>query len=319
MKKVLLFVLTLAIVAGAAFSVFAAENTTAQPEDCTCAMVRWNQRDTLPAEKKTVFETAREQLKDASPDGYLRWDFFYNNADGKCQKCDILLAPNVQTKAPGTCMTYQMELPKKTAIVLALAYENGAWVKKTAEYIDSGIVVRETADGPVAVFVTFGDKDSETIPHSVDSPTARGYLELMRAEGCPCRIVLWGQRDTLAADKKAAFEAAKESLKEAVPEGYACRDFVYHDMSDPCEKCDIDLLMKGTAKTAEEGEDNAWLRKNGEKVCAAYEVELSLDGVSSVAVKQYVNNAWVERDAFVSGNTVSVWDLVDGPVAIFMK
>lgn len=164
------------------------------------------------------------------------------------------------------------------------------------------------------VFSVFADNTQH-----VDSPTPPDYQLVSRSEGCTCHIVLWGQRNTLPAAKKAAFQAAKECLKDAVPEGYTCRDFVYQDASDGCGACNIDLLMNGTANTEQKDTDNAWVRMEDTKVCATYKVELSLDGVSDVAVKQYKDNTWVEREVHINESTVSILGIEDGPMAIFMK
>lgn len=137
--------------------------------------------------------------------------------------------------------------------------------------------------------------------------------------GCyDCKIVVWGQRDQLSAPKKEVFEAAKACLKEAVPEGFACRQLFYHEIEEKCTLCDLGLVMNGTQVTDEESVVE-WLRTNGAEVCAAYSVDMTMDGVADVVVKQYVNDAWVQNEIMVDGNNVVVKGVADAPVAIFMK
>lgn len=138
-------------------------------------------------------------------------------------------------------------------------------------------------------------------------------------KGCfDCKIVTWGQRDSLPGAKKDAFEAAKTKLKDAVPEGFACRQFVFHDVEDKCTNCTLQLMVKGTQVTDEESSVD-WTIDEAKNVCAAYSVDMTMEGVTDVAVKQYTNGEWVDVESSVNGNVIVLNAVADAPFAIFMK
>lgn len=141
-------------------------------------------------------------------------------------------------------------------------------------------------------------------------------------QGCyDCKIVSWSQRNVLSAEKLEIFKEAKEQLKDETPEDFTCRDYVYQDVNDDCTACDVGMLLVGTEGVDEETEAK-WVRDmKAQGVCSGYRVSLSVDGVSDVVVKQYINKEWVEKEVIVDldGNSVIIKGVVDGPVAIFMK
>lgn len=150
---------------------------------------------------------------------------------------------------------------------------------------------------------------------AAESPTAHNPEKISsKCDGCS--FVLWGQRFDLPEAKKAAFEAAKEALSEAVPEGYACRSIVYFDVEDDCAGCDVAMVMDGT-QVADAEMDVEWTKTTGKDVCCAYSVDMVMG--ESVIVMQYVDGEWAEGEVEVEGNVVTVKGMVDGPAAIFMK
>lgn len=154
---------------------------------------------------------------------------------------------------------------------------------------------------------------------AVGSPIVNPYKPVV-VEGvvCPCRIVLWSERDILSSEAKAAFEAAKETVKDVVPEGFACRDLVYHRDADQCAPCTVELFFSG-ASVADDAE-KAWNHSTADvNICEAYEVEMSIEGVTEVVIKQYENNEWVEKEVTLNGGVVTVKNIMDAPVAIFTK
>lgn len=167
----------------------------------------------------------------------------------------------------------------------------------------------------VPAFADTGRGDSPAAPTGPEQV----YTNTNEEGGCTdCSMVSWGQRDQLPADKKANFEAAKECLQDAVPEGFACRLFVYHDVEDNCAACNIGLELNGT-QVPEEDADVEWTRSSGEGVCSAYAVDMSMDGVTEVAAMQYVGGEWTECEVEVDGNCITVKDVQDAPMAVFMK
>lgn len=155
--------------------------------------------------------------------------------------------------------------------------------------------------------------------YAVSSPYTNPYKAVWKMEGCKCSVVLWRDRAALTAPKKASFEAAKESLKEAVPEGFVCRDLVYQLAVAPCGTCDMALFMNGSDKEITEEYAIEWMRTTGNKACAVYDVEMSIEGVTEVVVMQYVNKEWVKNEVTVDGDAVLLQGVVDGPMAICTK
>lgn len=154
--------------------------------------------------------------------------------------------------------------------------------------------------------------------YAVKSPTPAPYVPVATSEDCSCRLVMWSERNTQPEACKAAFEAAKETVKDAVPEGFACRDLVYHCMHDHCTSCNLKMFYNNSAEVADDAE-KVWTLTPNDDVCAAYEVEMSLEGVTEVVIKQFVNNEWVQKDVVLDGNVVTVNSLVEGAFAIFTK
>lgn len=126
---------------------------------------------------------------------------------------------------------------------------------------------------------------SPTAPAASGDKTAP-LPEIIEKSEEDCGYVSIFEADTLSESAKEAFIAAQKSLKEATPEGMSVKYFFYHvHVSDkPCD----DIF--GIGEFAE------------------------------VVVKQYLDGEWVERKATVNADgTITVEELVEGPVAIFTR
>lgn len=155
--------------------------------------------------------------------------------------------------------------------------------------------------------------------YAIDSATAQGPV---RENGYGCRLVPWPERDTLSPIKKQIFEDSKDCLEAAVPEGYSCRDLYYHEIGDGCDLC-VHFL-----RTDEENPVNEDLdMKYSSKSCAMFRVDLTYDGIHDVIIKHYVHvegtpegtREWVQIDANLKANLLTIIDVADAPVAIFVK
>lgn len=142
--------------------------------------------------------------------------------------------------------------------------------------------------------------------------------DLITMEGCTCEIIVWSQRHRLSAGKKAAFEAAKECLEDAVPEGYAARDLVYFLQEDECTSCCVEIVMAGEEEP-EEGVEVGWTRTNGEVVCGAWETELPMEENAEIMLMQYLHDEWVVKEITVEDEHIIVEGVVDGPLALLSK
>lgn len=61
-----------------------------------------------------------------------------------------------------------------------------------------------------------------------------------------------------------------------------------------------------------------WCHIVGEK--SPVDVTVELEGITELVVKQYLDGKWVElKSAINADGTVSIYGLVEGPVAIFTK
>lgn len=152
--------------------------------------------------------------------------------------------------------------------------------------------------------------------YAVDSPTTHVPVQI---QGSICQLMPWGDRSQLPEEKRAIFEAAWDCLKEAVPEDFACRLFAYHTDTNPVhDACTIQLLMNGSNAEADHAEVKLE-RQNSDTLCAAYLVDMSIEGVTEVAAKEFVENEWVDLTLSFVDNSIVLYGVHDAPVALFMK
>lgn len=324
MKKTLAFVLAIVLLIPMLASAYAADDIVTVQEcgNGDCQMVFWDDRDQLSDSQKEAFAAAMAQLEDPLPAEYSSVLFAFHSVGESCGSCDVLFLVNnaKDEEAEGAWEAYRVSKPvKKDAEIIARQFVDGEWVRKEASYNGTTILVKDMEAAPTSLYQwTPGNPNGPAQP--VESPHVDPPEVVFR--GCDgCKIVSWRNRDILAPAKKANLEEARVQLREAVPEGFACRDLVYQDVNDDCTACDIGMLMVGTEVIDEEAEAE-WVHEMKEQgVCSGYRVSLSLEGVSDVAVKQYINKEWVEKEVVVDliGNSVIIEAVVDGPVAIFMK
>lgn len=324
MKKTLAFVLAIVLLIPVLASAYAADDiiTVQECGNGDCQMVLWDDRDQLSDSQKEAFAAARALLEDPLPAEYFSVLFAFHSAEENCGSCDVLFLVNDAAKeeAEGAWEAYRVSAPvKKDAEIIARQFVDGEWVRKEASYNGTTILVKDMESAPTSLYQwTPGNPNGSAQP--IESPHVDPPEEVF--QGCDgCKIVSWRNRDILAPAKTATLEEAKEQLRDAVPEGYACRDLVYQDVNDDCTACDVGMLMVGTEDIDEETEAEWVHEMKAQGVCSGYRVSLSLDGVSDVAVKQYLNKEWVEKEVVVDldGNSVIIKGVVDGPVAIFMK
>lgn len=98
------------------------------------------------------------------------------------------------------------------------------------------------------------------------------------------KIVSTEEVEELPEEAQKVFAEAKEKLADAVPEGMAVRYFFYFVTEETCS------------------------------------VEFDLGDYSELVFMQYIDGEWVELEFTVNeSGTVTVLDVVDGPMAIFVK
>lgn len=323
MKKTLALILIAVLMVTLSICAYAEDEIVTVKECGNCGMILWDDRDQLPDDKKEAFADAKARLEEPLPAEYFNILFAFHSAEDGCDSCDVLFfvneAPDVEAAA-GACEAYEVSAPvKKDAEVIARQLIDGEWVRKEAAFDGKTILVKDLVDAPTSLYQWVPGNPADS-SKPIESPHADPPEMIFT--GCDnCKIVSWRNRDILAPAKKANLEEARQQLREAVPEGFACRDLVYQDVNDDCTACDIGMLMVGTEVIDEEAEAEWVHEMKAQGVCSGYRVSLSLEGVSDVAVKQYINKEWVEKEVVVDliGNSVIIEAVVDGPVAIFMK
>lgn len=156
--------------------------------------------------------------------------------------------------------------------------------------------------------------------YAVNSPHTDVPVKIHGSELCPgCWIELWKDRNKLPEEKREAFEAAWDCLKEAVPEGFACRLFTYHIIEDEGhEACTFLMVMNGSKNEAAANEIHVQ-HQNNEELCATYLVDMSIEGVTEVAAKEFVENEWVDLKLSFEGGNIVLYGVHDAPFALFMK
>ena len=102
--------------------------------------------------------------------------------------------------------------------------------------------------------------------------------------------------EELPAEDQKTFVAAQEKLAEAAPAGMKTQFFFYAQVT----------------KTAADG--------NSAKADAPVKMTVKIASTDKVVVKQFVDGQWVERKVTVNTDgTITIEDVVDGPIAIFTK
>ena len=160
---------------------------------------------------------------------------------------------------------------------------DGKWVTlKSTINADGTITVENAVSAPMMIFAVPKNKvASPTAPQ--ESTTVTSLLPVFvssTSDDCALYSVLEGYK--LSADARQAFEDAQNSLKDALPEGMAARYFFYVYTSEPCT------------------------------------LVLRISNFKELVVKQYIDGKWQELACTVNaGGTVTIENVVEGPMAIF--
>lgn len=102
--------------------------------------------------------------------------------------------------------------------------------------------------------------------------------------------------EELPAEDQKTFVAAQEKLAEAAPAGMKTKFFFYVQVT----------------KTAADG--------TSAKADAPVKLTVKIASAAKVVVKQFVDGQWVERKVTMNADgTITIQDVVDGPIAIFTK
>ena len=167
----------------------------------------------------------------------------------------------------------------KKAIVLALA-----------------LVLAMSLAVPVAAV---GSPVAPTTSETTTAPLPEVIVEEVKTEDGATIVV-----EPVAADKveempkedQKTFVAAQEKLVEAAPAGMKTQFFFYVKVT----KIEAD----GTTAKSD----------------APVSMTVKVDNAAKVVVKQFVDGKWVERKVVVNADgTITIEDVVDGPIAIFTK
>lgn len=107
-------------------------------------------------------------------------------------------------------------------------------------------------------------------------------------DGNGCKLVSVFEADTLPEEAKRVFIAAQELLEEATPDGMLVKYFYYH-----------------------------WRNVEEIEHCAH---TLDIGEFDQVMIKHFLDGKWVEHDVTINADgTITIIDLLSGPVAIFVK
>lgn len=162
---------------------------------------------------------------------------------------------------------------------------DGKWVTlKSQINADGTITVANVTSGPMMIFATPKDKVASPAAEE-ESETVTSLLPVF-VSSTSGDCVLFSVLDyyKLSADARKAFEDAQNSLDTAVPAGMAARYFFYVYTSEPCT------------------------------------LVLRISNFTELVVKQYLDGKWVElKSTANSDGTVSIENVVEGPIAIFTK
>ena len=162
-------------------------------------------------------------------------------------------------------------------------------------------VVKQFIDGEwVERKTTINDDGTVTVEGLVEGPTAIFAKPQLKAEvdgsedgDIIIELVPPEEEDKLSEEEKQALAAAAESLEEATPAGTNVENFSYF---------------------------RAFHASDLTRVKGPLDIKLDMSEVSQVVVKQFIDGAWIEREAAIHANgTVTIDELVEGPIAIFTE
>lgn len=152
-------------------------------------------------------------------------------------------------------------------------------MKKALVMLLAVVLVIGMAVPAYAVSSPVGDKTSSTA--TADLP------KLTDESKGYVELVATEDAEKLSKESQAIFAEAQASLKDAAPAGMKTQYFF-------------------------------WCHIVGEK--SPVDVTVELKGITELVVKQYLDGKWVElKSAINADGTVSIYSLVEGPVAIFTK
>lgn len=152
-------------------------------------------------------------------------------------------------------------------------------MKKALVMLLAVVLVIGMAVPAYAVSSPVGDKTSSTA--TADLP------KLTDESKGYVELIATEDAEELPKESQAIFAEAQASLKDAAPAGMKTQYFF-------------------------------WCHIVGEK--SPVDVTVELKGITELVVKQYLDGKWVElKSAINADGTVSIYGLVEGPVAIFTK
>ncbi len=287
MKNSLVFVLLTALVVSLAISVSAAPGDPAEMElypvpfllSCSCDELSIYSTEELDQLEAASQEIFRE-AEDRLPDA----------VPGEMSERDFFYVDMCEDCQESTA-DFRVENFDR---LLVKQYVDHQWV--SVEFTVNGdgtISVYGLVDGPVVfvvgrlIDVTEEPTEEPTVPKSAEAD-AEDLAPIVVDASCDQIMVYTTETvELLHHEEQKLLEKAKEMLPEAVPEGMAVRYLFYVDI---CEECNESV------------------------------VEFELDAYEDLVIKQFVGEKWVELKFTVNpGGTITVDDVVDGPLAIFVK
>lgn len=165
----------------------------------------------------------------------------------------------------------------------------------------SKVVVKQFVDGAwVERETTINGDGTVTVEGLVEGPTAiftkplpKAEVEGAEAGDIIIELVPPEEEDKLSEEEQQALAVAAETLEEATPAGMNVESFSYF---------------------------RAFHAGDLTRVTGPLDIKLDMSEVSQVVVKQFIDGAWIERDAVVHANgTITIDELVEGPIAIFTE
>lgn len=140
----------------------------------------------------------------------------------------------------------------------------------------------------VAVIAVPAFAASPTAPEATPTKTSPLPVVADEEQEADCKLISIYDADELTEEERAIFKEAQKTLKAAVPAGMRVKYYFYH-----------------------------WYFKTPVEPCTHI---LDIGNFNEVVVKQFVEGKWVELDVkVIEDGTISVSDILNGPMAIIVK
>lgn len=286
MKKLLLFVLTAAMVLTLVIPAFAEDDFVSpvagagtqvaehwiveMPVDCTATFLK--EADKLTAEQQNTFTAAENSLRSPDMANFsVHYLFYY--------------IPTEEAKHPVNPEdAYILVNTVQNERCTAMQYLNGTWVILDTKYDPAETILtikNANQEGPIVL----GGRVTSSPSAPVVSSKKTSYLPLLvdAPEGSKAVSIL-DAADELSKEAQKTFADSQKTIRKDAPAGMAAQYFFY--------------MSSDAAPSA---------------------VSMKIIDIDEVVVKQYKDGQWVELESQLNDDIATVQNLGDGPVVVFTK